>query len=95
MSKVADTEILDAHRHCALHFDEIKRSDLCGCFYCLKVFPPREILDWFDDHNVGEGKEGATALCPYCGIDSVIGSASQFPSTAEFLSAMHRHWFEK
>ena len=36
---------------------------------------------------------GTTMLCPYCEIDSVIGSASGYPITAEFLDAMRRHWF--
>jgi len=35
-----------------------------------------------------------TALCPHCGIDSVIGSASGYPvSEPQFLKAMHDHWF--
>jgi len=85
--------IVEAHRHCALHYDEIQRSELCGCFYCLHIFGPTEILDWFDDHNVGEGTSGTTALCPKCGIDSVVGSASTYPITKDFLSAMRARWF--
>jgi hypothetical protein len=85
--------VVKAHRHCALHYDEIQRSDLCGCFYCLHIFRPAEILDWFDDHNVIEGKSGSTALCPKCGIDSVVGSASTYPITKDFLLAMQARWF--
>jgi acetone carboxylase gamma subunit len=36
---------------------------------------------------------GTTALCPYCGIDSVIGDKSGFPITKEFLEKMYQHWF--
>jgi len=28
-----------------------------------------------------------------CGIDSVIGSASGYPITTEFLESMNRRWF--
>jgi hypothetical protein len=35
-----------------------------------------------------------TGLCPKCGIDSLIGSASGFPVTdPTFLQAMHSRWF--
>ena len=37
--------------------------------------------------------EEQTALCPKCEIDSVIGSASEFPITKDFLERMHAHWF--
>jgi hypothetical protein len=34
-----------------------------------------------------------TARCPRCGIDSVIGSASGYPITREFLQTMKSYWF--
>lgn len=38
--------------------------------------------------------ESETALCPYCGADSVIGSASGFPiADANFIRAVHDRWF--
>lgn len=74
-----------AHRHCSLHRAEIESSAVCGCFYCFSIFPPSDIVEWIDD--------GQTAVCPKCPVDSVIGSASGFPITAEFLQRMHDHWF--
>lgn len=50
-----------------------------------EVFPPSEIEDWTDDDD--------TALCPKCGIDSVIGSVSGYPIERQFLQKMHDHWF--
>lgn len=46
----------------------------------------KNIQEWIDD--------GDTAICPSCGIDSVIGSASSYPITPEFLTAMQKFWFE-
>jgi hypothetical protein len=86
-------DLVAAHRHSALHAEEIQASDTCGCFCCLAIFAPGDISVWINDKNVGEGREGRTALCPKCGIDSVIGSASGFPITPEFLAAMQRRWF--
>jgi hypothetical protein len=87
-------ELIEAHKHSALHESEIKGSELCGCFYCLAEFQPATIVDWIDDRDVIEGRTGSTALCPICGIDSVIGSASGYPIDKGFLMAMKRRWFQ-
>lgn len=78
-----------AHRHSIQHREEVLGSELCGCFYCLHIFPPSEIVRWCD----GEKEMGATALCPQCGIDSVIGAKSGYDITKDFLQKMHDHWF--
>lgn len=85
MRIMPDPDHVRAHEQCSNHRAEVEASEACGCFYCLEVFPPTEIGSWWDD--------GQTAVCPRCGIDSVIGSASGFPITVEFLRAMHAHWF--
>jgi hypothetical protein len=78
-------EIVEAHKHCKKHRTEIFKSQTCACFYCLQSFAPAEIVEWTDKNK--------TALCPKCGIDSVLGSAAGFPLTAEFLGEMNKHWF--
>jgi hypothetical protein len=78
-------DIARAHRHSIRHRAEIEASGFCGCFHCLAVYGPDAISEWVDG--------GQTALCPRCGIDSVIGEASGFPVSAEFLARMNRHWF--
>ena len=88
-----EADLLDAHRHCSVHGDEIDASSVCGCFYCLAIYPPVEITDWLDDRI--HGVQGRTALCPKCGIDAVIGAAAGHPITEAFLRAMRRRWFEK
>jgi hypothetical protein len=77
-----------AHKHCIDNRAEVEASVLCGCFYCVSIYPPSEIVDWIDD------QEALTADCPRCGLDAVIGSASGFPITSEFLNLMNEHWFE-
>ena len=79
-----------AHGASSRHRTQIIRSEMCGCFYCLEQFAPDEITEWCDPDSTGEGQ---TAICPRCGIDSVIGSASGFPITREVLEAMNRRWF--
>ena len=74
-----------AHTHCTNNRAELDASSQCGCFYCLSIFPASEITEWTD--------EGRTAICPKCPVDSVIGSASGYPITIEFLQRMHDNWF--
>lgn len=65
---------------------QLEQSKLCGCFSCCEIFPPSEITDYISD-------EEPTAECPYCHIDAVIGDASGFPITEEFLREMMHRWF--
>ncbi|HIF5693436.1 TPA: hypothetical protein ACX3DQ_004582, partial [Vibrio parahaemolyticus] len=88
-------DIEKAHGHSANHREEIERSEVCGCFYCLSIFKSQEIVDWCDVYadGVGGSKYGHTALCPKCSIDSVLGSASGYPITIDFLNQMNSKWF--
>lgn len=92
-----DPQLHAAHAKSSHHRAEIEASVICGCFYCRTQFEPSEIgewVDWPDDPATGEPvAQGQTALCPHCGVDSVLGSQSGFPITPEFLSTMHRYWF--
>ena len=63
----------------------LENDTICGCFYCLAIFNPTEITEWCDDDD--------TALCPYCGIDSVIGESSGLPITENFLKEVYRDRF--
>jgi len=86
---MVDSDYIAAHEHSIRHRDDILRSDICGCFYCLKTFAPAQVIDWINEPI----DTGATALCPFCGIDSVIGSASGYPIERKFLAFMEEHWF--
>jgi hypothetical protein len=58
-------------------------SDTCGCFYCQSVFETAEIT-----------VEDGWILCPRCGVDYVIGSASGLPLTRRFLAEVKSHWLD-
>lgn len=80
--------IVQAHQHSIRNREEITNSEMCGCFYCLAIFRPEDISIFIKERGGTE-----TALCPQCGIDSVIGSASSYSITKEFLSQMYRYYF--
>lgn len=76
----------EAYEHCINNQEELFKSKVCGCFYCMRIFKAIRIKEWISDSKL-------TAQCPYCGIDSVIGDASGYPITKSFLKAMHKEWF--
>lgn len=79
-------DYIEAHKYSSNHKKQLLNDKICGCFYCTIIFSPKEIKEWIKD------SEG-TAICPYCGIDSVIGKSSGYSITKEFLNKMKNHWF--
>ena len=84
-------DVVMAHRFSNNHKAELEPEQKCGCFYCLSIFSSSEITEWLTAPNPCD-KHG-TAICPKCGIDSVIGESSGYPITPEFLKAMKDKWF--
>ena len=83
-------ELKLVHKHSSKHRAEIEKSEICGCFYCCETFIPAEIEEWTDYNKEDVGQ---TALCPKCGIDSVIGSNSGYPIENSLLQEMNKYWF--
>lgn len=79
-------KIIEAHKLCSNNKEDLLKVNKCGCFNCLKIFNPVEIKEWIDDIS-------GTAICPFCGIDSIIAESSKFPITKEFLEKMNKYWF--
>lgn len=78
-------DVIEAHKHSSRHREKLEKDGNCGCFYCLEIFHPNDIESWADDDD--------TAICPHCGIDSVIGESSGFDLNIDFLGRMKEYWF--
>ena len=74
------------HKESSYHRENIESSKKCVCFYCLESFNPSEIKEWID--------KGQTALCPRCGIDSVLGDKTEWPLTNKIIKDMQKYWFD-
>ena len=83
--------LIDAHKFSNNHKRELENDAVCGCFFCERIFNPQEIREYIIDDNPCD-KRGST-VCPYCGIDSVIGESSGFPITKAFLNRINKYWF--
>ena len=92
-------DLLQATRHASQNQAEVEASRLCGCFCCVQIFPPTEIVAWsgldVSDFDNPDAMSAGTALCPRCGSDSVIGDRSGYPIEPEFLHRMNEAWFQK
>lgn len=87
-----------AHARSIYNWPLVKAATECGCFHCLRIFPVREVEDALRENRVieawpGELETHDTALCPHCGIDSVIDNMSGFPLNQTFLSLMKEKYF--
>lgn len=76
-----------SHKFSQHNRDDISRSSKCGCFCCCKIFTREDIKEWID--------KGNTAICPFCGVDAVLGNASGagIPITEDSLIDMYKRWF--
>lgn len=62
--------------------DRVMAGRVCGCFHCLATFPADEIREWVDNDQ--------TALCPRCGVDSVLAEVTDRAT----LQSLHHFRFE-
>jgi hypothetical protein len=78
------TLLTEAHKHCSDNRKVIAVSVNCGCFYCLEIYLAAEVKKY---------TYPADAICPKCGIDSVLADASGLEISVPFLNAMSERWF--
>ena len=79
---MTETELKDLHGFAKHNRYNVMLSKECGCFYCLATFPGSEVKNWIDMTE--------TAMCPKCGIDSVLPGGR---GTPEVLKEMQAYWF--
>lgn len=68
----------------------VRKSKICGCFYCGRIFKSAEVIDWCEDENA------RTAVCPYCDIDSVLQESldGSYELNKDLLFEMNLIWFD-
>jgi hypothetical protein len=73
------------HAHSLGNRQLLAHGGKCGCFHCFKTFDASEITHW-------GGRDGNTALCPFCHYDTVLSSNVDSIDPG-FLGRMQAHWF--
>jgi hypothetical protein len=85
----SDEELKGFHRHSLRNEPEVKASRRCGCFYCFGFFSPADIDEWWDKgDDDGRDPLPLTAVCPLCGIDSVLPESPDYVLDTKFIEAM-------
>ncbi len=66
----------------------LMKSNKAACYHCLKIMDVIEIVSFIKEKS---GKE--TAVCPYCGIDSILPDQGKSLPTDEELKAYSKEMF--
>jgi hypothetical protein len=82
-------ELKAVYSHSIRNEESILKSNLFGCFHCISIFP---VADVKLSEMMVEKDGCKTAICPICGIDSVLGD-STVEITAELLEKMNEYYF--
>ena len=72
------------HAYATHNKELIEKSDRCYCFHCKSIMESREIERYLEEK---------TALCPKCGIDSIIPDVIDESIDETVISEMRDYWF--
>lgn len=77
--------ITEASEYSIYNKDALAGSERAACYECLTVFKASEITEFVDNEK--------TALCPHCGIDTVLPESAGYSFSAASLEALNEYWF--
>ncbi len=84
-----NSELIRAQRCSINNRDDLMRSVSCGCYSCESILLANSITDWKLEED-----GGMTAICPFCGKETIVGDSSVYPMKKIFLQEMKEFWTE-
>jgi hypothetical protein len=66
----------------SIHNKALINGKIVSCFYCMRTFTSQMVIKYVDEND--------TAICPFCGIDSVL-PVDHYP----LQEAMHKFYFSQ
>ena len=66
---------------------DVVTSQVCGCFACRLIFQSDDVTDYINDTF-------GTAVCPYCGSNSVLPESDEYELSEDLLESMNQYWFD-
>lgn len=94
---IDDDVVVRAYKLSTRQRQRYRPDEMCGCFHCGDRFTAIAIRAWCDETD----EKQTTAMCPACGVDSVISVNDVQPLGVmrdEFeglLVAMKQRWFSQ
>lgn len=79
------TKMKKLHTYASNNKNLIEESNVCYCFCCKKIVDKNEIKEYID--------EDTTALCPNCGVDSVIPDSIDEELNGKVIDDLNNYWF--
>ncbi len=83
-----NSELINAQRSSVNNRDHLMRSVTCGCYSCETIMLANGITDWKLEEN-----GGMTAICPFCGKETIIGDGG-VPMKKILLQELKKFWAE-
>lgn len=80
-----EAQLKKLHTYSSHNRNLIAVASKCYCFYCKASVESREIQNYADN--------GQTAICPKCGIDSIIPDSIDEPVDRKTIAEMNEYWF--
>ncbi|MDE5882080.1 MAG: hypothetical protein K2H60_10150 [Muribaculaceae bacterium] len=77
--------VKDAYLHTIHNREEINASNMVYCASCRTFAHPSEVTEFVD--------EGKTGICPYCGINALVGNACELKLSDNVLNELHHMYF--
>lgn len=84
-SQEKESQMKRLHAYASHNKELIEKSDRCYCFYCNANMGSGEIEKYLDKEE--------TALCPKCGVDSIIPDSIDEQIDENIISELHDYWF--
>lgn len=81
-------EIENIYQQSYANEEQIRHSTQCGCFFCESLFDSATVIDFCQEDG-----DKRTALCPHCGMDTVIGDSTGISITPELLHQLNQQYF--
>lgn len=90
---MTEQEMLDLHDKSFGGYDNILPDEPVGCFYCERTFNGRDV-GFVTERPRSRKAWQKTAVCPTCGIDSIIPLTNvNVEDQWRVLEEMRRRWF--
>jgi len=85
---MTDEQLTNLHKHSSNNSKDIDKH-FVGCFYCESIIPGDMVVRFCNS--------GKTAICPRCGIDSILPSWAFYDrnidAVLQTLQEMRNKWF--